>query len=269
VADRTLLARGREAEVFALPDGTVLKLMRDAGDGARVHHEAAAMRALRDRAGLAPVVLDEVVVDGRPGLCMERVRGRDLLRSLGRQPWRVLVAGGTIGRVHAEMHEVRAPDVLPDVRVGLDERVRSAPSVAPRALEAVLRLLDACPDGDRLCHGDLHFGNLLGSWAAPTVIDWGSAARGDPAADVARTTLLLGIGEAPRDAPLAVRALGPLCRRHVVAAYLAAYGRRRSLDPEALRRWEVVLACARLTDGIAAERAPLLALLEARLGIAS
>ena len=54
------------------------------------------------------------------------------------------------------------------------------------------RLKDrAKPDGDRLCHGDFHPMNILGDVSQPVIIDWPDARRGDPAADVCRSYLLM------------------------------------------------------------------------------
>ena len=47
------------------------------------------------------------------------------------------------------------------------------------------------PEGDRLCHGDFHPINVLGEVSRPVVIDWPDACRGDPAADLCRSYLLL------------------------------------------------------------------------------
>ena len=120
------------------------------------------------------------------------------------------------------------------------------------------------PHGDRLCHGDFHLGNLLGSWSTPFVIDWGDASQGDPIADVARTDLLLRLGELPHGAPAHVkswhRLVGSLADR-----YLAAYRKRHPVDPEDLERWKVVWAAARLLEPIPAEHPKLIRFLEQRL----
>jgi len=64
----------------------------------------------------------------------------------------------------------------------------------------LLRRPAAMPDGDRLCHGDLHARNSRSATAQPIVIDWPEAARGDPAADVCRSWLLLKLhGGDPAD----------------------------------------------------------------------
>ncbi|TMA37195.1 MAG: aminoglycoside phosphotransferase family protein, partial [Deltaproteobacteria bacterium] len=44
-------------------------------------------------------------------------------------------------------------------------------------------MLETLPDGDQLCHGDMHPGNIMLSRRGPMVIDWTNARRGHPAAD--------------------------------------------------------------------------------------
>lgn len=262
-----LLAQGREAEVFLEADGAVLKLQRDPAYGDRVQREAAALDALQRQGHLAPRVLRTVTVDGRPGLVMERVDGGDLLSLLGRRPLQVFRGGAVMGEVHAAMHECRAPEDLPDLRNEVRRRIGAADALAGGLRERALAVLDGLPGGERLCHGDLHLGNILGSWDAPVVIDWGDASRGDPVADVARTRLLHRFGVPPPGAPIVARALAPPGRRILAARYLSAYRRQtaRPIDPSALERWEIVWAAARLWEPIPEEHPALLRFLRARL----
>jgi hypothetical protein len=55
------------------------------------------------------------------------------------------------------------------------------------------------------------------------VIDWTSALRGDAAADVARSRLILGVGAPPPGASLLVRRFHALARRTIARLYLRAY----------------------------------------------
>src|SRR5215471_5025140 len=157
MAGRVLLAEGREAEVFLQDDGTVLKLLRQPGDGDRVGREAAALRALAAAGVAAPTVVGTAEVDGRPGLVTTRVEGTNLLDLLGRRPLSVLTAGRVMGAAHAAMHEIAAPADLPDLKDLLAGRIAAA-GLEDRRRDAALALLDTLPAGDRLCHGDFHLG---------------------------------------------------------------------------------------------------------------
>lgn len=111
----TLLGQGREAEVFGLPDGSVLKLMRDAAQQSALDREAAALASLAAGDDLAPKVRGRVSVTGRPGLVLDRVNGPDLLSLVGSRPWLVRRADSNLfrrwqivrvaARVHAGIDE--------------------------------------------------------------------------------------------------------------------------------------------------------------------
>lgn len=253
------IAEGREAEIFAWEDGSVLRLFRDARSEGSVEREAAAMRAGRSVLPLVPAVLGRVEVEGRPGLIVERIDGPDLLTLLSRRPWMVWRVGAICGELHAGLHDIVAPPELP----ALTAMVPAAlPGVPPHVSEIALRELASLPDGDRLCHGDFHPANVLMSAHGPVVIDWPNAVRCDPIADHARTLMLFRLGALPPGTPIVVRAGAAVARRPMRAAYIRAYRRRRQVDPELLRRWTVVVAAARLIEDIPGERAGLLRLLD-------
>jgi aminoglycoside phosphotransferase (APT) family kinase protein len=125
-----------------------------------------------------------------------------------------------------------------------------------------LDTLRELPPGDRLCHGDFHLGNILGYFDAPVIIDWGSATRGNPVADVARTELLHRFGELPPGSTGLLRVVAKVGRGLLVSRYMRAYRRRRAVDRRALTQWTHVMAAARFIEGIEAEYEPLTRFLE-------
>jgi aminoglycoside phosphotransferase (APT) family kinase protein len=263
IAGRRLVGQGREAEIFEWDDGAVLRLLRWSGDTARVEREAAAMRAAADGGVDVPQVDGTVMVDGRAGLIMERVDGRDLITLMGRRPWTVPRAARIVGTAHARMHEVVAPPELWSLREYARFKIGAA-DLEPALAEFALATLEALPDGDRLCHGDFHPGNVLLGRHGPAVIDWTATTRGDPAGDLARTCLLLRVGAVEEHMPALVRRLQAFGRGAFYRGYLRAYERVRPIDGAMVDRWEIVRAADRISDGIEAERATLLALLERR-----
>ena len=248
--DREFLAEGREAEVFLQADGTVLKLMRDPAHAWRVEAEAAALRTLGADGYPVPALVGTTTVDGRPGLVTARVPGRSLLAVLDRRPLSVFASGRVMGELHAAMHARVAPDELPALDDVLRDRLAAAEALPDDLRPRVLAVLDGLRRGDRLCHGDMHIGNVLGTPSAPAVIDWGDATRGAPVADVARTWILIRFGVLPPGAPLVAHALSGVGRRVVLARYFAAYRAAAPLDDALLARWQVVRAASRLWDPV-------------------
>jgi aminoglycoside phosphotransferase (APT) family kinase protein len=266
------LGEGREAEVFACGDGKVLRLMRNPDHGWRLDREAAAITAATAAGAPVPAAYERVVVDGRPGLVMERVEGPDLLTMLSAQPWRVVQVGRMLGEIHARLHSVSAPGGLARLSDQTRERIESgtqlglSPPLDEHLVRSATSTLDGLGDGDALCHGDFNPANVLLGRSGPSVIDWVSASAGDRHGDVARTRLLLSIGEPPPGTSPIINALDRVGRPLLLASYMRAYARVLALDRARLERWEVVRAAERLAfEYIPQEERALRALLEKRL----
>lgn len=263
--DLVKLGEGREAEIFSWDERSVVRLMRDPRARPLAEQQAAAMAAAREAGCPVPWVGDIVTVRDRPGLVMERVDGPDLLGLLTARPWRLVRYGRLLARIHTELHGVRAPSSLPDTRTSIRRRIEASGLPADLAAFA-LGELERLPDGERLCHGDYHPGNVLIGRDGPLVIDWTGATRGDPAADVARTLLLLRAGEPLPGTPAFLLALIRIGRKAFARLYLKAYLRLRPPDVALVDRWAIPHAAARLAEGIEAERVSLVRWLEARAG---
>jgi Ser/Thr protein kinase RdoA (MazF antagonist) len=236
-----VFARGNTAEIRALDDGRVCKLYDDPDAVESARFEARATRTAH-RAGLPVPSVDGVVtIDGRPGVVLERVDGGTLLADLRARPWTLPTGARTLADLHAGIHGRRAPD-LPPLRERLERRIERAPDVSAAVSERALAALESLPDDDRLLHGDFHPGNVLLGDRGPVVIDWLDASAGPPAADVARTVLLLRFADGGPHVRLLGRGLGRF--------YLWAYRRERPLETSLVRRWELPVAVARLTEDV-------------------
>jgi Ser/Thr protein kinase RdoA (MazF antagonist) len=106
---------------------------------------------------------------------------------------------------------------------------------------ALLTRLADMPEGDRLCHGDFHPINVLGEVSPLLVIDWPDACRGDPAADVCRSYLLL-----------------KLHAEGIADPYLDTYCRINNEAPQNFLDWLPYVAAARLAEDVPGERDRLL-----------
>ena len=265
ISELRRIGAGREAEVFALGEGRVLRLARTAAFRQAVERERVALLAAGRSGAPVPALFERVDVDGRPGLVLERLDAHDLLHGLLRRPWELALVPWVLARVHASLHEGEAPTELPDLRTEVVERLRSD-LVPSDVRHAALRRLSELPDDDRLCHGDFHPGNVLrrrgGGYA---VIDWKAATRGDPAADIARTRLLIVGAWIPSAGPRGLQLLLTPFRWALYSLYLAAYRHWRRVERRTIAAWLPVLAAARLSYDIGQERTWLLAIARRRL----
>ena len=258
VAKGRMIAQGREAEIFAWTDGAVLKLFRSAGYGHEL--EAAALETLGTATAPAPRLLDRVEVDGRPGLVIERVDGRDMLTLLEKAPWRLVAYARRLAEAHVAVHAVAGPAGLPRLEEVMVARIEAAEMPA-HLRSFALEHAGVLPSGDRLCHGDLHPGNVLVTRDDVSVIDWPVASRGHPDADFARSALLMSIGDPPPGSRL-MRALVKVGRRTFSRTYESTYRRLSPVDEEIVAHARVAHIAARLLEQIPVEREVLLRMLE-------
>ena len=211
-SDLELLGAGREAEIFAWKDGRALRLARDPSNGAMIDREVSALAAAQQAGAHVPRVYERVTVDGRPGVVLDRVDGIDLLGSLAGRPWTVRAVGKTLGVEHAACTGSRRQ---PGSRIcttscGIGSRRRSCRTrcgrVPSRASKRYRPATGSCTATSirRTCSAAAN---------GYVVIDWTNGMSGDPAADVARTILLMGGGKLADGTPVVVRVLAPVVRR--------------------------------------------------------
>ena len=202
--------------------------------------------------------------DGRAP-CAERLHGPTMLSALIAQPWRVNALARQMAGVHAQLHRCSGAG-LPaqsDRLRELAQWIEAQSDFAPALKTTLVRVVSALPDGNRICHGDLHPDNVLLSEHGPRVIDWTNAWCGHPLADVARTSIILRLGAPPPG--WARRVFIALFRRLFHALYRRHYFRSQTdyARPE-LHAWELPLAVSRLAEAVTAERTALLKFIERR-----
>lgn len=262
ISSLTKIAEGREAEIFAWESGAVLKLFRDQPWAVAARDtELAAMSAVADSAGPMPAALGTIEIDGRPGLILERVDGIDMLTKIGEQPWTIIGAGPAMALVHAAVHATAGSPQLETLHCRLERRFEQVATQRRDLAERGKRALASLPQGDRLLHGDFHPANIILSSRGPIVIDWPNATRGDPAADVARTLLMMRLGELPPGSPWLIMRLEKLGRGILRSRYVSTYRKASAVDMALVERWMVPVAIARFAEGIEPEYPKLFKLL--------
>ena len=164
----------------------------------------------------------------------------------GGNPWRQWRSALLLAELHVEMHCIDVQVELPSQRERLRDKIEKAEGLSSDARERQLRALMEMPDGDRLCHGDFHPGNVIITKQGPIVIDWIDATRGNPLADVARSSVILLGSEASKRGNRLRNAIAEWYHRRYVKRYIELRGERR----EEYRAWYPIVAAARMSEGI-------------------
>jgi len=252
-----LVGQGRTAEVFEWDAHQVLKLFR-VGFESSAEREFEAAKTARALGANTPLVHELVRFESRVGILFDRVSSRSLMSRLSSRPWQLGTAARRMAQAHAAIHELRSPSA-PRLLERLEQLIvnANANGLPESQRERALHELAELPDGDALCHGDFHPGNLLDDGNHLTVIDWATAGRGHPLVDVAVTAMMMRFAELPIGTSWHLRQLARFARRRILSNYLTAYGLSES-DRQRLRSWKFALAAARFGRGVEAERPALL-----------
>lgn len=253
------IASGRTAELYAWGQDKVLKLYRPEFPPELASREAGIQRAVHAAGAPCPEVEELVEVGGRKGILFERVEGESLLRRLMRNPLRLNQAARLMAELHAGIHRLSAPG-LPSQRERFHARIEAIDELSAGEKSALHSRLASLADGEQVCHNDFHPDNILLTGGGPLVIDWLDATSGNPAADVARTALLLGYSSPPPGAARWERWLITLFQDRLRRLYLGHYFRLVPQARDEAQAWMPVVAAARLLEKVPGERDRLLRL---------
>lgn len=240
------LGAGLVAEVFEW-GADVIKLYQPGQGKEQVFREAATLAMLEQGPLPVPRVRGVLETDGRWGVVMSRAPGRPIAAEMLEHPGQAPTMLDDVVRLQLRMH-AEPGQFLPRLRDRLRGAIARAGQLSADEISATLQRLAGLPDGDRLCHGDFHPFNVMGTAEAPIIIDWLDATQGAPEADGCRSYLLL-LHTVP----------------DVAATYLDAYVRLSGRPREAILAWLPVLAAARLVEQVPSEHERLAALVRSAL----
>lgn len=225
-----LIGSGRVADAYAYGD-RVLKLYHHERNRQDAFFEAAMLAVLEPHGLPVPRVHEAGAYDGRWGLVMDRVAGETLGARAMADPAQTPVVIDEMVRLQRQLHAASEPR-LRSLKTRLAHNITQAPSLNPAVKERRLAALTDLPEGERICHGDLHPFNIIGAPGKAVVIDWLDVTAGAPAADACRSYLLLLQG-----------------MPGVAEPYLDCYVRQSDVTRNAILAWLPTLAAARLNEG--------------------
>lgn len=244
-----LIAEGATAEIFAWGDDAILKLYRSGFPPDEAQREADRVDAVRAAGIFTPAVLQAVEIEGRNGLVFQRARGSVMLDQMQADPERVDEMAQQMAELHAELH-TRTASGLPRQHQRLRSQIERADFAPPELRAAALQRLEQLPQGQALCHGDFHPNNIILTETGPILIDWVDATEGSPAADVARTRLLMLHSVLPHTIDPQTRQQIESLRQRFFTLYWEHYQTLRGITAEEVAQWALPLAVARMSEGL-------------------
>ncbi len=219
------IGEGASADIHAWAPGQIVKLFKVGASPRFARHEARMTRAAFV-AG-APQVFDEVILEGRLGIVLERLDGPTLQHLLQTRSVTFEQAGAILATLYTSVHNTPPPADVPSLRRWIDAVSQTSHDILPEHIaDGVLTLIDSLPSEDGLCHADLHPGNVIITADGPRIIDWACALRASAVFDIARVHVSLS-ELVPEDAD-------PEPPRAINAAVQCEYARLADMSPAAL-----------------------------------
>ncbi|MEF2965320.1 aminoglycoside phosphotransferase family protein [Paenibacillus sp. M1] len=259
-----MIGQGRTAEVYGYGEGKILKLYRPGFPLAAIREEYEASKLVCTLDLDAPQTYEMIESEHRMGIVYEYAEGQTLLNRISTKPWTVAAGARLMAELHFRMHRQQA-GLKRNQHDALRQSIQSTDLLDEREKRTITVFLDSLPRADSLCHGDFHPDNILvgdRNW----VIDWMNAVSGNPAADVARTVLLLSHGSMPEGIPAIQRGIVQFIRSRLRNTYIKRYFQLSKLSYPEVERWMLPVAAARLMEGVPeAEKLALVKMIRAGL----
>jgi len=240
------------AKIFEYSPESIAKVYNPSFPLDYIEYEKSLLRIVSDLDIKLAKYIDFKLIDNQPAMIMERIDGRSLLAEVLRRPLSISAVLDSFIEAQREIHS-KHTDQLPNEktrfrgqlsRSGLDQSTR----------EKIESLVDQLPDGNSVCHGDFHFGNIISTPNGLYTIDWMNSYGGNPIGDIFRSYLML---KSPFN-PLPIRGIRKFLFMTFKAIVAGLYI-RKSLRATRLMKgeksvWLTIMAAVRLCDNVPDER---------------
>jgi uncharacterized protein (TIGR02172 family) len=240
---------GRTAEVWEHGEGIVLKLYMEEFPAAAVEQEFKISTYVYELGIRTPRPLELFESEGRSGILFQQIHGRSLLRMIGEKPWQLSKYAKQLAALHHDLHQLEGDRKFGVYKEQLRRGIIAAPMLTMEEKTVILEQLEKLPEGTKLCHGDFHPDNVLLDEEA-WIIDWMTGITGNPAADAARSVLLLSMGAMPPGTPFFTKLITNIMRQKLNKGYIREYLRLSGRTYAEINAWILPVAAARLIEGV-------------------
>jgi Ser/Thr protein kinase RdoA (MazF antagonist) len=149
------------------------------------------IRAVFAAGAPAPEVYEEVTVEGRFGVVLQRLDGPTLLQLSRSGAMTPEQTGAVLASLAISVHKMAPPPEVFTLRDTMAGSSKLSSTLPKHIATGILSLIERLAPGDGLCHGDLHPGNVIMTADGPRIVDWGGATRAPAGLDLACCHVLL------------------------------------------------------------------------------
>jgi hypothetical protein len=241
------IAIGRSAEIYPWKEGKVLKLFFKEIPKADIDTEYRNTREANAQDACAMICHEKAAAGGRTGIVLDRIDGISLTKTPDTNPLLFFKVAPRLAELHAGLHS-RKTKKLRDIREIALEMLDAKPLafLTKDQKKKAKAIIEALPDGSSLLHMDFHPENVIVRGDDMIIIDWMTAARGNPAADVASSNFLMHDAELFPGTPRLKLIFYGIVRNYILRGYLKRYRELTGMTTEEIDRWRLPIIMMRL-----------------------
>lgn len=201
--ENKLVGQGNTANVYEWEDAKVLKLFHQGYPYDSVKREYENAKRLNQMNFRKPMAYDIFTVSEQHGILYEKLNGISLFDYL-KKTGDMEGCAQKIAKLQGEINKNKATDFMnykEFLHNNLEHFILSGDIEAKHKGEEMLHLLTTLKDGENLCHGDFHPGNIFIEEDKVTVIDFMNCCKGPREYDIARSLYLIQYTPIPENMP--------------------------------------------------------------------
>jgi len=264
-----VIGKGREAEVLFWGNNRVLKLFSKDFPRNIIDYQFKVDTLIGNIFPNCPKAFEKIEENGRIGIVYEYIEGVILTNFMGKKIKSVGKGIRMLAEIHAEMHKYEIKGINSQKNI-INLAINQTNLLDDDQKKEIIKYLGKLPDGNTICHGDLHPENIMVSKNKLYVIDWSNAYSGNPNGDVARTFYTIKYGLAPSDEytlkkNFIVRFFFKKIKSLVAKTYIKQYIKLTGISLKEIKKWDLVIFAARLRDPVPLEYNNLLKMINKKL----
>jgi len=238
---RELIGKGNTADVFDIGSNKVIKLFKAGYPKNSVEKEFENSRLINESDIHTVKSYELIEYKGRYGITYDKIDGISMLKVLTDDMQNLDKNAKTLAVLHKKIisHKTKTAISLKSI---LKKNIKTSDKLSMKTKVELIKKLNMLPDGNSLCHGDFHFGNIIVKQDIYYVIDYMNICQGHKLGDVARTVYLIEMTPVPTEANHIDEILK--IKKQVTDIYLQEMG----LTRDVLSDWIIITAAARLSE---------------------
>lgn len=241
------LFTSRSSEIYAWEGSQLLKLFNAEVDPFLIENEKINTIEAYEKGVTKVKCYGLIQIKNRTGMIIESVSGKPLISLAGSYPTTAFGVPKLMVELQTQLHNTQT-NIIRSYNEMVITTLDSQPLsfLTKTEKDNILVKLAKLPDGNAILHLDYHPDNIMSDRQSATIIDWMTAARGVPAADVAATLYLLNEGEMIPGLNKAVAMALETVRKFLCKRYLKEYQKTTGMTDSEIAPWRLPFLIVRL-----------------------